>query len=270
MNTDAVLQHMIMIAKEAGAILHQQFNTPVEQMTKSTEVDIVTATDKQVEVLISEALLSAYPDTHLVGEEGGGQGASAATADYLWFVDPLDGTTNFASSIPHFCTSIALTDNNRVPLLGVIYDPMRDELYTARRGAGATLNGNLLAVTEKTSLSQSVLASGFAYDRRTNSNNNTKQWTAFIPKVRGLRRMGAAALDLAYVAAGRYDGYWERSLNPWDVMAGVLLITEAGGIVTDYQGGDSPQFDNDGRYVASNGHIHAQILDVLAETYSWS
>ena len=269
MNNDTTLQQMIQIALDAGKILKQQYDTPVEQVTKSTDADIVTATDKQVEKLISEAILSLYPDTHLVGEEGGGQGTPIEEADYLWFVDPLDGTSNFANKIPQFCTSIALTDKNRVPLVGVIYDPMRDELYTARQGAGATLNSKPIKVTDKTELAQSILASGFAYDRRTNPNNNTAQWAAFIPKVRGLRRMGAAALDLAYVAAGRYDGYWERSLNAWDVMAGVLLITEAGGRVTDYQGGDTPQFDEDGRYVASNGHIHQQMLDVLAETYGW-
>ena len=263
-----ILKQIIPIARQAGAILRQQFDQPHQQATKSSAIDLVTETDEQAETLITEQLLHHFPEHHLVGEEGGGQGAPHDQAEYLWFIDPIDGTTNFASGIPHFCTSIALTDRQRQTLVGVIYDPMRDELYTAARGHGAYLNDKALQVTTTATLQQAVLASGFAYDKHSNPDNNAAQWRAFMTQVRGVRRMGSAALDLAYVAAGRYDGYWERSLQPWDALAGVLLVTEAGGTVSDYGGGDQPQFDADGRYVASNGHLHAHMLDVLQTSYA--
>jgi myo-inositol-1(or 4)-monophosphatase len=257
------------IAIQAGAILLEKYEKPLVHYTKSSSIDIVTEADRETEAYISAELLRCFPEHHLMGEEGGGQGVPANEAKYHWIVDPLDGTVNFANHIPHFCVSIALCTPKREPLVGVIYEPTRKDLYTAIKGEGAFLNGQKLQVTQTDNLLQSVVGSGFAYDKHSNPNNNTAQWTAFMMQVRDLRRMGSAALDLAYVAAGSFDGYWERNLKPWDVSAGVLLVQEAGGMVSDYRGGTSPQWGDDGQYVASNGKIHQAMLDVLKTSYGW-
>jgi myo-inositol-1(or 4)-monophosphatase len=264
-----VLEDIIHIAREAGKILLEKFEKPLLMNTKGSDIDLVTEADKESEIYISGELLRLFPDHHLVGEEGGGQGAPIEEAAYHWYVDPLDGTTNFASGIPHFCTSIAMTDAQRNSLLAVVYDPIRDELFSATKNGGATLNSKVIQVTESDTLVKAVVGSGFGYDKHTNPDDNTAQWTAFVKRVRGVRRMGSAALDLAYVAAGRFDAYWEKNLKPWDALAGVLLIQEAGGLVTDYRGGNRPQWDEKGRFVASNGPIHQAMLDVLRESYGW-
>lgn len=266
MDTQSILENASIIAQQTGVILRTKFQQPIKQTTKSSEVDIVTEADQEAEVFISREILRLYPEHHLVGEEGGGQGASLESAEYHWYVDPIDGTTNFASGIPHFCTSLALTDADRQPIVGVIYNPNADELYTAIKGEGAKLNGKPISVTHTETLLQSVVGSGFPYTKHIDPDNNTVQWTEFTKRVRGIRRMGSAALDFAYVAAGRLDGYWERSLNSWDALAGVLLIQEAGGMVTDFQGGNRPQWDEKGRFVASNGRIHSLMIEILKDS----
>lgn len=266
MTYQAILTDAMRIARQAGVILKTHYSQPIKQTTKSSATDIVTEADKEAEAFITREFVRLYPEHHLIGEEGGGQGAPIETADYHWYIDPIDGTTNFASGIPQFCTSLALTDAERQPLLAVIYDPLRDECYTAIKGAGAQLNGQAMQVSPTETLINAVIASGFPYTKHTDENNNMANWASMTRKVRGIRRMGSAALDLAFVASGRLDGYWERSLNPWDALAGMLLIQEAGGTVTDYSGGNRPQWDERGRYVASNGRLHQQILDVLAQT----
>jgi myo-inositol-1(or 4)-monophosphatase len=268
MNYSDLLPSTVAIARHAGSILLKNLRQPIARTIKTSDIDFVTAADKESEAYIVGELTRLYPTHHIVGEEGGGTGANVADADYLWFVDPLDGTVNFASGIPHFAVSIALTDKNRKPLLGVVYDPNRDECFTGIHGQGSFLNGERLQVTTTTDLSQAILASGFAYDRRTNPDNNVAQWGAFINRVRDLRRYGSAALDLSYVACARFDGYWERSLNPWDTLAGMVILREAGGIVSDYNGGDQPQFGNDGRYVASNAHLHPIMLEIIQTAYA--
>lgn len=266
-NLETTLEITIQIILEAGNILLRGYHSTSYEDTKTSDIDLVTQTDRDAEAYIVNELTRHFPSHHIIGEEGGGAGADRATASLRWYVDPIDGTTNFAHRIPHFCTSIALATADDVPLLGVIYDPNRDELYTALHGNGATLNGEALKVSSRTTLATSVIASGFPYDKHTVNDDNTRQWSAFVKRVRGVRRMGAAALDFAYVAAGRYDGYWEQSLKRWDAMAGILLVREAGGIVTDYRGAQRPQDDERGRYLASNPHIHQAILDVLLQTY---
>ena len=263
MQLDHVLKEVSAIARAAGAIVMRHFAAPIPTQTKTSRIDIVTAADKEAEVFIVAELLRRFPDHHIVGEEGGGQGASATTAPHQWFVDPIDGTVNFASKLPHFCTSIALATPDRQPLLGVIFDPTRNELFSATRGGGAHLNGRPMHVTGTAELLDAVVTSGFPYDKHTNPDNNLKEWAAFLVQIRGERRFGAAALDLAYVAAGRFDGYWEKDLKPYDAMAGMLLVREAGGMVTDYLGGPNPQQQDRGRYVASNGRIHGPMLGVL-------
>jgi myo-inositol-1(or 4)-monophosphatase len=258
-----ILSDVAAIARGAGEIIMRHFAAPIPTTLKSSRIDIVTATDTEAEVYIVRELVQRFPGHHIVGEEGGGQGAPAAAAPYHWFVDPIDGTVNFASKLPHFCTSIALTTPDRQPLLGVIYDPTRRELFTAVRGGGAHLNGQPLRVTATADLMDAVITSGFPYDKHTNPDNNLKEWSAFLLKIRGERRLGSAALDLCYVAAGRLDGYWEKDLKPYDALAGMVLVREAGGTVTDYHGAPNPQHEERGRYVASNGHLHEAMLRVL-------
>jgi len=251
------------LAHSAGEIVMRHFAAPIPTTTKSSRIDIVTAADTETEAHIVAELRRLCPDHHIVGEEGGGQGASAAGAAYHWFVDPIDGTVNFASKLPHFCISIALATADRRPLLGVVYDPTRRELFAATLGGGATLNGQPLRVTQTAELVDAVITSGFPYDKHTNPDNNLREWAAFLTRIRGERRLGSAALDLCYVGAGRLDGYWEKDLKPYDAMAGMLIAREAGGRVTDYAGGEFPQREDRGRYVASNGRIHAEMLRVL-------
>ena len=259
-----LLAEVVAIAHGAGEIILRHFAAPIPTTAKTSRIDIVTAADTETEAFIVDALRRRCPGHHIVGEESGGQGAAAGSAPYHWFVDPIDGTVNFASKLPHFCTSIALTTPDREPLLGVIFDPTRRELFTAVRGGGAHLNGEPLHVSSTAELLDAVVSSGFPYDKHSNADNNLREWSAFLLEIRGERRLGSAALDLAYVAAGRLDGYWEKNLKPYDALAGMLLVREAGGRVTDYAGEAHPQRENLGRYVASNGRIHPAMLRVLA------
>jgi myo-inositol-1(or 4)-monophosphatase len=268
MDLNALLDDVTAIARGAGEIIMRHFAAPVSATTKSSRIDIVTAADTETEAYIVGEILKRFPEHHVVGEEGGGQGAKATSAAYHWFVDPIDGTVNFASKLPHFCTSIALTTSAREPLMGVVFDPTRGELFTATRDGGAFLNGRRLSVSGAAELVDAVITSGFPYDKHTNPDNNLKEWAAFLTKIRGERRFGSAALDMCYVAAGRMDGYWEKNLKPWDIMAGILMVREAGGKVTDYAGGTTPQRQDRGRFVASNGLLHEQMLQVLAEVGS--
>lgn len=264
MQTAEILGQVEAIARGAGRIILRHFAAPIPiSARKSTRSDVVTAADTEAEVFIVAELTRLFPTHHIVGEEGGGQGAPAATAPYHWFVDPIDGTVNFAAKLPHFCTSIALATPDRQPVLGVVYDPTRDELFSAVRGGGAHLNGRPLRVTTTAELNDAVLSTGFPYDKHTNPDNNLREWTAFLQHIRGERRLGSAALDFSYVAAARLDGYWEKDLKPYDAMAGMLIAREAGGTVTDYRGGPDPQRLDRGRYVASNGRLHAAMLQVL-------
>jgi myo-inositol-1(or 4)-monophosphatase len=263
MDLAATLSQVTAIARGAGDIVLRHFAAPTPTTAKTSRIDIVTEADTEAEAYIARELLARFPDHHVVGEEGGGQGAAVASAPYRWYVDPVDGTVNFASKLPHFCTSIGLATPDRQPLLGVIYDPTRNEMFTAIRGGGAHLNGRPIRVSQTAELIDAVVVSGFPYDKHTNPDNNLKEWTAFLAKIRGERRLGSAALDFCYVAAGRMDGYWEMTLKPWDAMAGMLIAREAGGMVTDYWGDPNPQRLDSGRYVASNGRIHPAMLAVL-------
>lgn len=263
MQLTRILEDVAAIARGAGEIILRHYAAPIPTTAKSSRIDIVTAADREAEAFIVGELVKRFPDHHIVGEEGGGQGATVSSAPSHWFVDPIDGTVNFASKVPHFCTSIALATPDRLPLLGVIFDPTRNELFTALHGAGAFLNGRPIHVTPTAELIDAVIASGFPYDKHTNPNNNLKEWAAFLVKIRGERRFGAAALDFCYVAAGRFDGYWEQGLKTYDAMAGLLLVREAGGTVTDYSGGPHPQRHDLGRYVAGNSRLHLAMLQVL-------
>ncbi|HQE94116.1 MAG TPA: inositol monophosphatase family protein [Anaerolineae bacterium] len=250
----------IAIAREAGAIVRQGFGK-VQRLNFKGAVNPVTDTDTAAEALILARLRTAFPDHAILGEETGGSPWNVPGP--LWLVDPLDGTNNFAHGFPHFCVSLGMMVGGE-PQIGVVYDPLRDELFAARRGAGATLNGHPIHVTSVARLADAFLATGFGYNRRVAADNNTRMLDYFLRRSQGVRRAGSAALDMAYVAGGRFDGYWESALSPWDLAGGVLLVQEAGGRCSDYTGGTAYLFS--GREVlVSNGLIHAEMLRVLRE-----
>ena len=255
----------IAIAREGSEVLMQYFGGPLRESFKSTDIDLVTEADKAAEEAILSALRQQFPTHALVSEEGGEADVSVEEAPYRWYVDPLDGTVNFASRIPIFSVSLTLADARMNPLVGVVYNPVSDELFAAIQGQGATLNGQPIQVSNTTRLQNSVVASGFRYDKHTSPDNNLKQWGEFLVRVRGVRRLGSAALDGCYVACGRLDGYWEPRLNPWDCLAGALCVIEAGGMVSDYQGDSAPSAYGSGPIVTSNGHIHQAMLEVLGQ-----
>lgn len=254
------------VARDAGAILMQFYNQPHRETVKGIVTDIVTEADPAAEALILSRLRAAYPDHHIITEESGSVGAAAEQAEYVWHIDPLDGTVNFANNIPYFCVSIALAGRDGRPLMGVVYNPVADELYAAVRGGGATLNGVPMRVTAVEDLQRAILCTGFPYDSAVNPDNNLREWWAFMQVTRGLRRFGSAALDLCYVAAGRFDGFWEGRIHSWDCQAGLLCVQEAGGRISDYDGQDSLLAYSGEAMVASNGLIHDAIVQVLRET----
>lgn len=249
------------IARRAGEAVMQHWLTPLEEITKANIHDIVTVGDKASEAVIVPALRELFPDHHIVSEEGGGTDLNSHAAEYYWFIDPIDGTTNFAHGIPHFAVSMAMTDRERNPLVSVVYNPVFNECFTAARGHGATLNGRRLQVTTIERLQQGVLGSGFSTHKE-KALENLRYWQTFMMNVRDLRRFGSATLDICYVAAGRLDGFWEANINPWDVLPGALCVMEAGGQVSDYSGGMT-RLVTGAEVVASNGRIHSAMLDIL-------
>jgi len=266
MDLQVIHDHIITLARRAGAMIMDYYDAPIEQTTKSSTTDIVTTADKATEKLIVADLLKHYPDHHIVGEEGGGQGADADTANYFWYVDPIDGTTNFAGRIPHFSTSIALTDRDLNPLVGVVYDPNRNELFSAIKNVGAWFDGEPIHVSDVQVLAESVLVSGFPYDRLTNPDNNFAEWQRFMLCTRATRCMGSAALDSCYVAAGRFEGYWEKNINAWDIAASALVVQEAGGQLSNYHGETPSRLLEKREILMTNGHVHQEMVKVL--TYS--
>ena len=226
------------IARAAGAIQRARYETTLTVRTKSASIDLVTEVDHACEALIVERIRAARPRDAILAEEGGGEDLAGAT--WRWVIDPLDGTMNFAHGYPRFCVSIGV-ERGAVRTLGVVYDPLLDELYTAVRGRGAWLNGRRLRVSTTASLGEALLATGFAYDVRRSAVDNLDHFAALVKRSRAVRRDGSAALDLCYVAAGRLDGYWELKLLPWDVAAGLLIVEEAGGRTSDLRGGPVPR-----------------------------
>ena len=244
-------------AAHAAAQLHVDGRgTDLEIASKSTSIDLVTRVDTESERVIREILEEAFPEDSIVGEE---EGETTRSSQRRWLVDPLDGTLNYAHGFPYYCVSIAL-EIGGVVRLGLVLDSVRGELFTAVSGHGAWLDGEQLRVTDRSRLGESMLATGFAYSRE-RMEENLVLFGRVLPQARAIRRPGAAALDLAWTAAGRLDGLWELYLNPWDVAAGCLLVTEAGGRISDERGG-SHRLDSRG-LVASNGHIHDALVETL-------
>jgi myo-inositol-1(or 4)-monophosphatase len=253
-----VLELALGLAREAGAIQRERYETDFQIATKSSAVDLVTDVDRACERHIVDALTRERPDDAILAEEG--SGADRSGSGWRWVIDPLDGTTNYAHGYPRFCVSIGV-ERDDVSAVGVVYDPLLDETYHALRGAGAFRNGQPIRVSSEPALDRALLATGFAYDRRASEEDNLDHFGAFLKNARALRRDGSAALDLCYVASGRLDGFWELNLAAWDVAAGALLVEEAGGRVSDCAGGPAPRSGLE--IVASNGRIHEAMLAVL-------
>lgn len=259
-------------ASKAGEYIKLRLGQAIEHSEKQSVHDLVTEVDKASEMLIRNLILTHFPDHEFLGEEDVEPGPDASSlalqkvqgAEYLWVVDPLDGTTNFVHGFPYFSVSIALAYRGEV-VLGVVYDPMADEMFVAERGKGAYVKGKPMRVSKESELHQSLVATGFPADPA-RLPLNLRGLQALAPRVRNIRSMGSAALMLAYVAAGRLSGFWELGLNAWDLAAGSLLVREAGGTVTDTSG---TEYDIGTRHVvASNGFIHPQLIDALQQAHA--
>jgi myo-inositol-1(or 4)-monophosphatase len=260
MHDRSVLDETIAIAHAAGRIVARDFPpSALDRVAFKGAVNPVTETDTAAEELILDRLRAAFPHHRILAEEAGGD-EWRDPGPPIWLVDPLDGTNNLAHGFPHVGVSLALVEEQQ-PILGVIYDPLRQETFAATAGGGAYLNGESIHVTGVEHLADAFLATGFPYDRRTAQDNNVQRVDHFLRRSQGVRRAGAAVLDLAYVACGRFDGFWEIRLHPWDVAAGILIVREAGGRATDFSGG--PDCLSGQCILASNGRIHGEMLQVL-------
>lgn len=248
------------LARHAGEILRAGY-TQGTRVYKKGEIDLVTDVDRRSEAFLLGEIQSRFPSDRVETEESG---ILPGEACCVWYLDPLDGTVNFAHGVPVFTVSIAYAEDGRMRL-GIVYDPMRDECFSAELGRGAWLNGAPVHVSEAKELNQSLLTTGFPYDVRTNPENNLDLYARFALRSLGVRRLGSAALDLSYVAAGRFDGYWELRLSSWDMAAGALIAQEAGAVVTDVSGNPgylSPPYS----ILAANPVIHPQMLAVIKES----
>ncbi|HWP43864.1 MAG TPA: inositol monophosphatase family protein [Blastocatellia bacterium] len=251
-----MLDFAIRVAQEAGQLLRDRLGTRIDVAHKGA-INLVTDVDLASERLIRDRIATHYPRHQVLAEESG---LAESSSDYRWIIDPLDGTTNYAHGYPIFCVSIGLEYRGEM-VLGVVYDPMRDELFTAERGGGAALNNRPIRVSATDDLLNSLLSTGFPYDIRTSRLTNLDHWANFAMNAQALRRDGAAALDLCYVACGRFDGFWELNLAAWDMAAGALIVAEAGGRVTDFQGVGFSIYKPE--IIASNGLIHERMVEII-------
>ena len=256
----ALITVMDKAARKAGPRLRRDFNeVDALQVARKGPADFVSNADRAAERTIRDILTHARPDWGLLMEEEGE--VIGVDSDHRWIVDPLDGTTNFLHGIPHFAVSIAAEERGEV-VAGLVYQPLTDESFWAEKGKGSWLQDRRLRVSSRKDLDESLIATGIPFTGHGDSDEFKKIMAAVMPEVAGIRRFGSAALDLAWVAAGRYDGYWEADLQPWDVAAGILLVREAGGFVTDYQGRDKPV--ERAEIVAGNDRIHNKLAKLVA------
>lgn len=253
-----LLDTALSLSAAAGEVLLAGLGRSFLIETKTDDTDLVTRFDREAEAVIVEGLRARYPHHHILAEEGGERPGEQGAP--CWIIDPLDGTTNFAHGLPLFSVSIACLIDGMVRV-GVVFAPAMGWRFAAVRGQGATLNGRPIGVSQTASLDSALLTTGFPYDRRTSSENNLAQFVAFKKRVRGIRRLGSAALDLSLVAAGRFDGYWEMKLKPWDIAAGTLICEEAGGQLSNWSGGPLDLFR--GEVLATNRLLHDPMLAVL-------
>jgi myo-inositol-1(or 4)-monophosphatase len=259
MNLDEVLEFTEDIAIGAGKILLKGFRSDKTITSFKSRTNLVTDIDKKSEKYLFENIRKKFPDNTIIAEEGS---RSYADGDLIWYVDPLDATNNYAHGIPFFCISIGIYSKEAGKIIiGLVYDPYHNEIFSAKTDGGAHLNKKRIHTSETDDLGFSIVATGFPYEKDDMSSNNTNQFIRFIPITQGIRRIGSAALDLSYLACGRIDGYWEPMLHPWDMAAGSLIVEEAGGTVTKYNGDPfDPEYPE---ILASNGRIHDQMIEIL-------
>jgi myo-inositol-1(or 4)-monophosphatase len=260
-----VLEFAIATARAAGQLLCQLYRQQHSVRLKSSDIDVVTEADLASEQLIVDAIRQEFPDHGIFSEEGlGDVHALVADSTPVWLVDPLDGTVNYAHGYPLWGVSLALSEGGQI-LAAVTFDPLRDEVFSAQQGKGTRCNGERIQASGVNEMHRALVATGFAYKRATLTDNNLAEFSAVMPRVQGVRRAGSAVLDLAHLADGRLDGYWEMHLQPWDWAAGWLLVEEAGGKVTDMRGEPWSLASRD--IVASNGPLHTQLLSRLAQAH---
>ena len=255
-----MLEKIIDISKEAGEIIKVGFGKQLTLEFKSTHTDFVTNIDKASELKIIKFINKEFPTHNILAEESG---RSNGSSDYTWVIDPLDGTMNFAHGLPIFSVSIGVMKKDEI-IAGVVYDVMNDEVYSAEKGSGAFKNGRKINVSDSHELQKSLLVTGFPYNIKDNPKNAFEKFIAFLKEARGVRRLGSAAIDCCYLASGAFDGFWEVTLNSWDICAGHLLIEEAGGKVTNFIGNniDYNKYDEI-ELLATNGKIHHEMMRVL-------
>ncbi len=252
-----MINDVINISREAGEIIREGFGKNFLVETKGSLTNLVTEIDKLSEKTIIEFIRKKYPAHSILAEESGGQEFSS---EYKWVIDPLDGTTNFAHGLPIFSVSIGVQKNDEI-LCGVVYDVMRDALYSSEKGSGSFCNGRKLSVSSNDDIRKSVVVTGFPYNIAENPDNAFERFISFLKETRAVRRLGSAAIDMCYVAEGVFDGFWEVSLNPWDMAAGVLIVNEAGGKVTDFSGNKIDIYRK--QLLASNGKVHSKMIKIL-------
>lgn len=252
-----MIEKIISIAKEAGEVLREGFGKNFSIEYKTNASNLVTEYDKKSEDLIISFISKEYPTHSVLAEESG---RHKLDDEYLWIIDPLDGTTNFAHGLPIFSVSIGVMKKNEL-ILGVVYDVMRNAIYSAEKNSGSFCDEKKLKVSDNDILRNSVLVTGFPYNIAENPDKAFERFIEFVKKTRAVRRLGSAAIDMCYVAEGVFDGFWEVSLNPWDIAAGKLIVEEAGGIVTDFKNKPMNIFEK--QLLASNGKVHEQMIEVL-------
>ncbi|MBI5750080.1 MAG: inositol monophosphatase [Nitrospinae bacterium] len=258
MNLKIFLKTAVKAVKEAGRIQRERFGENFKIEHKG-EINLVTEVDYQCEKAIIDIIKRDYPEHEILTEEAGSVKTSS-NSRYKWIIDPLDGTTNYAHSYPCFCASIGLEMDGEV-VAGAVYNSMLDELFTSVKGEGAYLNGNRIRVSKVSDINKGLLATGFPYDIRHSKENNLNHFCNFAVRAQAIRRPGSAVLDLCYLAAGRFDGFWELKLYPWDMAASSLIVKESGGMITDFKGGEFSIYK--GEMLATNGLIHQDMVDIL-------
>lgn len=258
LNLEEYLNEMVELGKKAGEITLRYFRK-VHLLQHKGEVDLVTIADEESESFLREELLKRFPSHKILGEEEGISGSE--DSEFLWYIDPLDGTTNFAHGHPVYAISLALSYKGEV-VVGLVHIPVLNWTYTAIKGRGAKLNNQPIMVSCVKDIGKALVATGFPYDKWTNPDDNLKETSVMVKRAQGFRRCGAATIDLCWVADGTYDGYWEKRLKPWDIAAGSLIVEEAGGLVTDIDG-NKMELDKGKTIVATNGLIHDRFLSLL-------
>jgi myo-inositol-1(or 4)-monophosphatase len=252
-----MINDIIKISKEAGELIKNAFGKTHSVEFKTNELNLVTETDKASEKLITDFIRKKYPSHGILAEEGSELNKNA---EYLWVIDPLDGTTNFALGLPIFAVSIGLQKNGET-VAGVVYDINRDIIYSVEKNSGSFANGVKINVSKNENLNYSMLVTGFPYNIKENPDKAYERFIAFLKQARAIRRLGSAAIDFCYVASGVFDGFWEVSLHPWDICAGKLIVEEAGGVVTDFDGNKIDIYSK--RILATNKLVHQKMMDVM-------